>query len=132
MVEMPPGPSTFNQVGGSRASSKIGVTALTSSAILKSADEVMQNHPDLCTPSNVKTLTKKVASESFFGDVLLQSTVNGKAGQHALDEHKLQTLQTVIRNKVFPELTVDPFREVIWPQMIICPWRVVQRKNKGT
>ena len=53
-----PGPSAFNQAGGSRASSyKVGTTALTSSAILKSADEVVQNNPDLCTPSNVKPLT---------------------------------------------------------------------------
>ena len=53
-----PGPSAFNQAGGSRTSSyKVGTTALTSSAILKSADEVVQNNPDLCTPSNVKPLT---------------------------------------------------------------------------
>ena len=109
---------------------------LTSSAVLKSADEVMQNNPDLCTPSNVRSLTKKLASESFFGDdVLLQSTVTGKAGQHPLDEHKLQTLQTVVRNQVYPELTVDRFRELIWPNMKFALGELckgLRRKNKGT
>ena len=66
----------------------------------------------------MSNLQQKLASESFFSDdVLLQSTVTGKDRQHALDEHKLQTLQTVIRNKVFPELTIDDFREIIWHQM---------------
>ena len=121
MVEMPLDhqvPIRLHVVGGSRAPSKVGAVAPTTSAMLKSADEVMQSNLELCTPSNVRPLTKKLASEAFFGeDVLLQSTVTGKAGQHALDEHKLQTLQTVIRNKIFPELTVECFKEVIWPQM---------------
>ena len=94
----------------------------------------MQNN--LCMPTDVRSSTKKLASESFFGDdVLLQSTVTGKAGQHPLDEHKLQTLQTVVRNKVYPELTVDRFREVVWPNMKVALGELckgLRRKNKGT
>ena len=64
----------------------------------------MQSNLDPCTPSNVKILTKRL---TFFGeDVLLQSTVTGKAGQYALDEHSLQTV-------VLTELTVECFREDI-------------------
>ena len=33
---------------------------------LKSADEVMQNYPNLCTPQQIGSLTKKLAKEVFF------------------------------------------------------------------
>ena len=97
-------PSSSNQAplaGGNKAPSRMGAAAPTTSAILRSADEVMQSNLDLCTPSNVKNLTKRLACEAFFGeDVSLQSTVTGKAGQYALDEHKLQSLQTVVRTSL--------------------------------
>ena len=65
---------------------------------LKSADEVMQNILSLCSPANIKALTRKMAREAFFGDqVLLVSTITGKAGI-PLNEHKLDTLQTVLTN----------------------------------
>ena len=59
-------------------------------------------------------------------DVLLQSTVTGKAGQHAL-----QTLQTVIRNKIFPKLTSCWLLQGSYlASNETCPWRVVQRTQK--
>ena len=83
---------------------------------LKSVDDIMQANPQLCSPANIKALIRKLAREVFFGDhVLLQSTVTGKA-EKPLDEHKLDMLQTVVRAKVYPDMTVDNFKDSIWPQ----------------
>ena len=85
----------FQSASCGRGASKISVSA----SKLKSVDEVMQNNLELCTPSNIKTLTRKLAREAFFGDqVLLLSTVTGKSGI-PLDEHKLDMLQTVLQLK---------------------------------
>ena len=51
-------PIRLHVVGRSRALSKVGAVAPTTSAMLKSADEVMQSNLELCTPSNVRPLTK--------------------------------------------------------------------------
>ena len=89
---------------------------MTASTKLKSADEVMHKHPDLCNPTNVSKLDTKLAQESFFGNqVLVLSSVTGKVGTQ-LHEQKLETLQTVLRTKFFPDMPIDRFREAIWPQ----------------
>ena len=83
---------------------------------LKSADDVMHNHPDLCNTTNVTKLATRLAQEAFFGNqVLVRSSVTGKVGA-PLDEQKLEMLQTVLRTKIFPDMTIDCFREAIWPQ----------------
>lgn len=83
---------------------------------LKSADEVMHNNPDLCCAANVSKLACKLAQEAFFGNqVLMCSTVTGKVGA-ALDQQKMDMLQTVLRTKIFPDMTIDNFRDTIWCQ----------------
>ena len=76
----------------------VSAVAPTTSATLKSA-ELMPSNPELCTPNNVKPLTKELASEAFFGRaVLLQSTVTGKAGKRV--GRAQATDITVIRNSL--------------------------------
>ena len=81
-------------------------------------------------------MTKLLARQAFFGDsVLLHSTVTGKAGGTPLDEHKLEMLQTVIRTKVYPEMTIENFRDIIWPHCKnaladLC--KRLRRKSKNT
>ena len=113
-----PGSSSSRQAPLVSGSRRVGAAVPTTSFILKSADEVMQNNPELCTTTNIRTLTKKLATDAIFGeDVLRQSTVTGNHGHYALDPHKLYTLSTVIRNKVYPDLTIERFKEFLFPQM---------------
>ena len=84
-----PGPSSSNQApsaGASRALSRMGARAPTTATVLRSADEVMQNNLELCTSSNIKLLTKKLAHEALFDNASIHCY------RHALDEHKLETL----------------------------------------
>ena len=77
----------------------------------------MRNNPELCTPTNILKLTSKLALEAFFGEnVLIQSTVTGKVG-FPLDEQKLEALQTVLRTTVYPQMTIENFREYVWPKL---------------
>ena len=47
----------------------------------KSAAQVIQDHPELCSVANVGTLAVKLARHSFFGDeVLRASSLTGKNG----------------------------------------------------
>ena len=71
----------------------------------------MEASPELCTIQKVKALTRKLAREAFFSNrVLMQSTVTGKSSGLALDEHKLEMMQAVLRAKLYPDMTI------VWPQ----------------
>ena len=89
---------------------------LPSSTKLKSPDEIMQSNPELCTAANILKLTVRLAQDSLFGDdVLVRSSVTGKVG-FPLDEQKLELLQTVLRTKVYRDMTVESFKELVWPK----------------
>ena len=76
-----------------------------------------------------------MAREAFFGDrVLLQSTVTGKSSGLALNEHKLDMMQTVIRAKVYPDMTIENFKDMVWPHCkIALGWlcKTLRQKVKG-
>ena len=89
---------------------------LTSSTKLKSPDEIMQSNPELCIPANILKLTVRLAQDSLFGDdVLVRSSVTGKVG-FPLDEQKLELLQTLLRTKVYQDMTVESFKDLVWPK----------------
>ena len=58
----------------------------------------------------------RLAQDSLFGDgVLVRSSVTGKVG-FPLDEQKLELLHTVLRTKVYRQMTVENFKDLVWPK----------------
>ena len=67
--------------------------------------------------SKGESIDKETGKEAFFGDsVLVQSTVTGRSSWLPLDEHKLELMQSVIRAKVYPDLSIENFKDVVWPR----------------
>ena len=46
----------------------------------------------------------------------MRSTLTGKTHGIPLDEQKLESLQTVLRQAVYPELTAEVFKAGFWSQ----------------
>ena len=83
--------------------------------VKKSAAQVVQDHPELCSVANVGTLAVKLARHSFFGDeVLRASSLTGKNGP-PLNETELELLQNFIRNTVVPSMPLEDFKKQVWP-----------------
>ena len=83
--------------------------------VKKSAAQVIQDHPELCSVANVGTLAVKLARHSFFGDeVLRASSLTGKNGP-PLNETQLELLQNFIRNTVVPSMPLEDFKKQLWP-----------------
>ena len=81
----------------------------------KSAAQVIQDHPELCSVANVGTLAVKLARHSFFGDeVLRASSLTGKNGP-PLNETQLELLQNFIRTTVVPSMSLEDFKKQLWP-----------------
>ena len=92
------------------------VPVSTSKGLL-SIDEVLKKYKHLQTPEGMQKLVVKLAVEAVFGEeVLVRSTLTGKTHGIPLDEQKLESLQTVLRQAVYPELTAEVFKAGFWSQ----------------
>ena len=119
-------PSHSGQVGGGctpqltnvdepSCSGQVSSVTHNRNVVKKSAAQVVQEHPELCSVANVGTLAVKLARHSFFGDdVLRASSLTGKNGP-PLNETQLELLQNFICNTVFPSMSLEDFRKQLWP-----------------
>ena len=119
-------PSYSRQVGGGLPprltntdepshSGQVGDVAHNRKILKRSAAQVVQDHPELCSVANVGTLAVKLARYSFFGDdVLRASSLTGKNGA-PLNETQLELLQNFICNTVVPSMPLEDFKKQLWP-----------------
>ena len=95
-------------------SGQVGDVAHNRKILKRSAAQVVQDHPELCSVANVGTLAVKLARYSFFGDdVLRASSLTGKNGA-PLNETQLELLQNFICNTVVPSMPLEDFKKHLW------------------
>ena len=108
-------PSQSTNINEPSHSGQVSSVAHIRKIVKKSAAQVVQEHPELCSVANVGTLAVKLARHSFFGDeVLRASSLTGKNGP-PLNETQLELLQTFICKTVIPSIPLEDFNKQLWP-----------------